>query len=112
AKVVPSLVCSDTESFPGSYKEETGNDATLVFSGLSINDLKNRSCKKVVLMVDHKSSFAGDVDVAFAVPAKEETLKFPVKTDGQTSAMRYILKYVDVSGDLGVETTPGGVCLV
>lgn len=106
-KTSASLVCSETESFPGTYKKEADKNALLVFANLKIKDLKDRSCSKVVLLVDNKEAFSGETkDLKFVDPKKGEPQKFP-----KEAGTRYVLKAADVGGAIDVGTIPGGICL-
>lgn len=106
-KAAASLVCSETESFPGTYKKEADKNAVLTFANLKIKDLKGKSCTKVALLVDNKEAFSGETkDLTFADPKKDEVLKFP-----KEAGTRYLLKAADTGGTVAVGTIPGGVCL-
>ncbi len=104
-KAIASLVCGDTESFPGTYKKEADKNAVLSFSNLKVKDLKGRSCKKAALLIDNKEAFSGAIDVAFADALSTESLVFPVDT-----TKRYTLKASEISGGVNVGIIPAGIC--
>ena len=104
-KAIASLVCGDTESFPGTYKKEADKNAVLSFSNLKVKDLKGRSCKKAALLIDNKEAFAGDIDVAFKDSLSTEPLVFP-----EDKTKRYTLKASDIPGGVNVGIIPAGIC--
>ncbi len=104
-KAIASLVCGETESFPGTYKKDTDKNAVLSFANLKVKDLKGRACKKVAVLVDNKEAFAGDVDVAFEDSLSTDPLTFP-----KDATKRYVLKASEVDGKLNVGLIPAGIC--
>ena len=104
-KVIASLVCGDTDSFPGTYKKETNKNAILSFSSLKVKDLKGRSCKKTAILIDTKEAFAGFIDIQFKDSLSTESLVFPIDT-----AKRFILKPSEISGGVNVGIIPSGIC--
>ncbi len=104
-KAIASLVCGDTESFPGTYKKAADKNAVLSFSNLKVKDLKGRSCKKAALLIDNKEAFAGDIDVTFKDSLSTETLVFPTDT-----TKRFTIKASVISGGVNVGIIPAGIC--
>ncbi len=109
AKTKASLVCGDSDKYPGDYKKDAGGkDGVLTFPNLKVKELKGLNCDKVVVLVDNSEAFAGSLTgVSFAAAKKGDELTFPT-----TAGSRFTVKSSKINaGGVDAGTQPGGLCL-
>lgn len=105
-KTTGALVCGP-KSYPGTFKKDAAdaNLATVSFEKLDAKEMAGAECKKIVLLVDNKEGFSGDMTYVFDHPKKDDVLELS-KKDAP------ILLKVSTGGDIDIGTQNGGPCLV
>jgi hypothetical protein len=106
-KATASLVCGEKENYPGEFKKTADKQATLTFDGLLVKSFADKTCNKLVVLVDKKEAFNADAaDLVIKAPVKGKALTFPVD-----ASKRYTLKASVPADNLDVEAEVGADCM-